>query len=692
MNPARRLRRIVIAMQQAVVALLLMAVSPIALADINLLVPAGALWRFLDDGSDQGTAWRGSHFDDTAWFEGFAQLGYGEFDEETELYFGPAETNKFITYYFRREFTVTDAIAYVGLTLNVLRDDGVVVYLNGAEVYRDNVPAGDVQYRTLAVTNVSGAGEDTFQVSSIPVGALVNGTNVLAVEVHQSRANSADLSFDLELTGENIPLAITRGPYLQQGGTSNIVIRWRTNLPTDSRVRFAPNGDPNSLYLIADDSLASTEHEVRLAHLTPDTLYYYSVGTSGRVLASGDSYLFRTAPVAAKPTRIWVIGDSGTAGSAARSVYDAYRNFNTETYADVWLMLGDNAYPVGTDDQYQGAVFDMYPELLRKTVLWSTIGNHETYSGTFEDFAFLHIFNQPTAGECGGVPSGTEKYFSFDYGSIHFVCLDAMTSDRSSNAPMCSWLRADLAANTNDWLIAFWHHPPYTKGSHDSDWEFELIEMRENAVPILESYGVDLVLCGHSHCYERSFLVDGHYGPSGTFEESMKKDAGSGRADDTGPYTKAVYGPAANQGAVYIVAGSSGQVSGGSLDHPVMFFDQLTLGSLVLDINGPVLEAKFLRETGAIDDYFTLIKGNFDLPLQLWARAEPDGTVIFTWSTRPDKYYAVERSWSLTQPDWNIVDVAIKGNGRSMSLRAGPYFEPGDNGTVFFRVVERGEE
>ena len=91
-----------------------------------------------------------------------------------------------------------------------------------------------------------------------------------------------------------------------------------------------------------------------------------------------------------------------------------------------------------------------------------------------------------------------------------------MTSDRSPTAAMATWLRNDLAATAQTWLLAFWHHPPYTKGSHNSDTETELVQMRQNILPILEDYGVDLVLTGHSHSYERSFLLDGHYGTSGT--------------------------------------------------------------------------------------------------------------------------------------------------------------------------------
>ncbi|MEO8348372.1 MAG: fibronectin type III domain-containing protein, partial [Acidobacteriota bacterium] len=169
-------------------------------------------------------------------------------------------------------------------------------------------------------------------------------------------------------------------------------------------------------------------------------------------------------------------------------------------------------------------------------------------------------------------------------------------------------------ATAQEWLIAFWHHPPYTKGSHNSDTETELIEMRQNFLPILEDYGVDLVLTGHSHSYERSFLLDGHYGVSGTLAPSMIKNGGSGRPAGTGAYAKPTGGLGAHEGAVYAVAGSSGQASGGTLNHPAMFISLNQLGSMVLDVDGNRLDAKFLRETGAIDDSFTIVKGTAPTP------------------------------------------------------------------------------
>jgi hypothetical protein len=637
-------------------------------ATTNLLLPAGSFWRYLDDGSDQGIAWQGPMFDDSSWPLGQAQFGYGDADERTVLGFGTNARNKHLTCYFRTTVDVPDPTAFTGVTLSVLRDDGAVVYLNGTEVFRSNMPTGSIDYLTRASRGVSGKAERTYYSTNLSASVFSAGTNLLAVEIHQNSPASGDLSFDLQLAGVvNIPV-ITRGPYLQQGGTTNITVRWRTGLPTDSGVRYGTN--PAALTFSASDTSITTEHEVRLTGLEPDTKYFYSIGTWGVPVAGDDSYFFVTAPIGPKPTRIWVIGDSGVQDQRPRILYSAYTNFTGTRHTDVWLMLGDNAYDRGTDKQYQSAVFNKFPELLRKTVAWSTIGNHETYSGSSADFPFLRIFSQPREGEAGGVPSGTERYFSFDHGSIHFVCLDAMTSDRSSNGPMCTWLRQDLAANDKEWLIAFWHHPPYSKGSHNSDTERELIQMRQNAVPILESYGVDLVLCGHSHSYERSFYVQGHYGSSKTFTNSMKVQPGSGREDDTGPYFKPDTGPQANQGTVYVVAGSSGHVSSGKLNHPVMYFGELELGTFVIDIDGSVLQARFLRETGAIDDYFTLIKGAATGPLWIVSYQQADGQLTLAWNTTPGERYRVEGSTRLSPANWTTVSEVFQAAGSTMNWSA----------------------
>jgi hypothetical protein len=412
--------------------------------------------------------------------------------------------------------------------------------------------------------------------------------------------------------------AITRGPYLQRATPDSLVLRWRTAAATDSRVRFGTS--PDTLDLAADDATSTTEHVVTVTGLTPDMQYYYSVGSTTETIAGDSSYTFFTSPPAGtrQPIRVWVLGDSGTADSNAAAVRNAYTTFAAGRYTDLWLMLGDNAYETGTDAEYQAAVFNMYPAFLRQSPLWPTIGNHDTAhsSNPPASLPYFAMFTLPTNAEAGGIASGTEKYYAFDYGNIHFICLDSMSSNRAVGGPMLVWLQNDLASTTADWIIAFWHHPPYSKGSHNSDSETELVQMRQNVLPILEAGGVDLVLSGHSHSYERSFLLNGHYGTSNTLTPAMKLNGGSGREDGTGAYTKPLGGPAANQGAVYAVAGSSGQTSGGTLNHPAMFISLNQLGSMVLDVDGDRLDARFLRPdtTPAIGDYFTLLKNVVNQP------------------------------------------------------------------------------
>jgi Calcineurin-like phosphoesterase/Purple acid Phosphatase, N-terminal domain len=480
---------------------------------------------------------------------------------------------------------------------------------------------------------------------------------------------------------------LTRRPYLQRGTQTNIVVRWRTDVPTDSRAVYGT--DPGLLDRTAADSELTTNHIVLLLDLLPGTRYYYAVGNSEETLAGGPQYQFVTAPAAPRPTRIWAIGDSGTASVGYFGSYDvrsAYYEYAGTNRPDVWLMLGDNAYDIGTDAQYQVAVFDTYPDMLRRVPVWPAIGNHETYSADLDGhFAYLDIFTLPMNGEAGGVPSGTPRYYSFDYSNIHFVCLDSETSDTSADGPMLTWLRQDLEATTQDWLIAFWHSPPYSKGSHDSDRELNLIMMRTNVVPVLESYGVDLVLCGHSHNYERSFLLHGHYGFSDSLLPSMIRDAGSGRPDDTGAYLKVPSDPDFSQGTVYVVAGSSGWATFVRGHHPVMHTQLLEEGSVVIDIDGNRLDAIFLRETAAVEDYFTIIKNASPEPFRIVAEKTFNEDTVLYWKSRPGQFYQVENTLELKSPNWLPVSGAIRAYG---ATTAWTNSIPNSLRSSFFRIVE----
>jgi len=168
----------------------------------NTLIAAGAVWRYLDDGSNRGTTWRNTNFDDAAWKTGPAQLGYGDNDEATTVSFGPNESNKYITTYFRQEFNVDDPTAFTSLLLRLVRDDGAVVYLNSQEILRSNMPDGTIGYQTPALSSLGGTEESAFTEFNIPTTRLRAGRNVIAVEVHQNAGNSTDMSFDLSLSGQ----------------------------------------------------------------------------------------------------------------------------------------------------------------------------------------------------------------------------------------------------------------------------------------------------------------------------------------------------------------------------------------------------------------------------------------------------------------------------------------------------------
>jgi len=175
---------------------------------------------------------------------------------------------------------------------------------------------------------------------------------------------------------------------------------------------------------------------------------------------------------------------------------------------------------------------------------------------------------------------------------------------------MYQWLCADLAGTDKDWIIVYWHHPPYSKGSHDSDTDPHLTEMREKFLPVIEAYGVDLQLTGHSHSYERSMLIDGHYGDSTTFGPAYTVDGGDGDPLGDGPYLKGTLGPAPHEGTVYSVVGSSSKNSGGLTLHPAMAYALNYEGSLLVDVEGHVLDGYFIDKDGVIDDVFQIVKGS----------------------------------------------------------------------------------
>ena len=421
---------------------------------------------------------------------------------------------------------------------------------------------------------------------------------------------------------------IIRGPYLNMATQNSVHIRWRTNTATSSVVQYGTTD--GALSMNVTDNTLVTDHDITLSGLSADTKYFYSVGATSplsETYRSGANYFFTTLPEkgAERLTRIWAIGDCGNNSSNQLNVRNNYMQYMGENHTDVMLLLGDNAYDAGLDNEYSTNFFPIYQDsLLRNVVLWPAPGNHDYANNATRQkdhaIAYYDMFTLPANGESGGVPSGTEAYYSYDFGNIHFLSLDSYGKDSNTYflydtlGPQVRWIKNDLEANTQKWTIAYWHHPPFTMGSHNSETEGDLINIRYRFIRILERYGVDLVLCGHSHVYERSYFLNGYYGSETSFNLAANALTSStakyDNSNNSCPYIKNQPG---KKGTVYVVSGSAGQLGGSPLNlawpHNAMVYSNRDIGGgLALTVKGNRLDAEWVCSDGVIRDRFTMMK------------------------------------------------------------------------------------
>lgn len=362
-----------------------------------------------------------------------------------------------------------------------------------------------------------------------------------------------------------------RAPYLQMISASGVTLRWQSVTAYRGAVSYGLAAD--KLDKVQREPESREGHEIRLSDLKPATRYYYAVGPDGRESgASGredDWFMTAPPPGSGQAVRFLVLGDPGLAIPGQAKVRDAALHWlaqnsrPNQARMDLLLTTGDNAYRSGKNEEFQYQFFEPFKNILRNIPVWPVYGNHDA-----RRWSFFEIFSFPTRAESGGVASGTEHYYSFDYGKVHFVILDSQDASRSRKGDMANWLRRDLTANQLPWVISLFHHPPYSKGSHNSDSSYDsrgrMIDMRENILPILEQAGVDLVLTGHSHMYERSYLVDCHYGTSDLLKPEMILSRNKQH------YQKRSRGKGVHEGTVYAVVGSTARADYGPINHPVM--------------------------------------------------------------------------------------------------------------------------
>lgn len=411
---------------------------------------------------------------------------------------------------------------------------------------------------TGTINTVSGADSITVQssyISNLAVGMTVAGTGVGA-NARITGINTATNRIRVSVSSTATVAGVT--------GTFDSrclnTVQFRTSLACTGWVKFGASTTTLNTKVTEGtvDNVAPFDHTVVLPTLSPNTKYFYSIGYTQSGIdytleATANNY-FTTPPVKGDTarTRFWVCGDQGQydCRNNMTAVKNAFLNYcttlNIQDKINGWIWLGDNAYNDGTDGEYDTAMFigvGSFPGMnqqFKSFPVYPAPGNHDYYGNKSQTFDQHTSANNPpyTDGNSAavgttsttnypyfdifGIPSvntatsGTKKYWSQDHGTVHMISLDSYGSIANSySAPMMVWLRNDLIAARNNpnikFIIAFWHHPPYSRGGHTSNTSTELVVMRNFVNPLLEKYGVDLVLCGHSHQYERTNFIKGNF-------------------------------------------------------------------------------------------------------------------------------------------------------------------------------------
>ncbi len=480
------------------------------------LVVVGDVWRFLKiypDPRSMPVGWQSLGFDDSQWQSGpsgFSVGSSGYYREATLLGSSEYAFPEFASVFFRREFQVQERNQVRWLVLRVDYDDAFVAFLNGVEIARrglDGLPGTPVSHTASATVPHTAGNTEEIDVST-RVGLLRDGQNVLAIQLHNAWQEGSDFMLVPELFGN-----FQRGPFVQNASTRSIQVIWKTPQPTDARVEF---GMTPGLGSSVTDPTRTTVHALTLTNLAPATRYYYRVSSS---MADGVPAVSNTADFTTLSdggdVHFSVIGDSGQ-GSAGQyriaGVLDSLK-------PDLVLHTGDVIYPSFTEARADTRCFSVYYNQMKRVPFYFTIGNHDIYSGVsyYLDAFFLPTNSVPIA--VHGIGTTPENYYSFDHGDAHFaVVYQPIVSQYKMQVgdPQYQWLTNDLARTIKPWKFMLFHMPIRTSSVHRFDnynfnGIYDRFEVQEVLWPIAARYGVQLIINGHDHTYERFSPVNGVY-------------------------------------------------------------------------------------------------------------------------------------------------------------------------------------
>lgn len=458
------------------------------------LVRVGDSWHyfkgFTEPDSNSAARWHSPAFDDGAWPQGPAGFSsWMSFGETTVL---PDYGSGYTTVFFRRSFVAPGTNNLAELILRIDYDDGFVVYLNGAEVLRRGVPGnpGDpVPINGTALYHGRGIVEEIALTNAVQ--HLQAGTNLLAIQLIGSSPNDYTACFVPELLAN-----IIRGPFVQNTTPTSTQIAWKTLSPAAAAIEFGTNSLATQRLEV---DAGATNHLATISNLQPDTEYVYRVvNRFGLQETLSDWREFRTFKRDG-PVTFHVIGDSGWASMQQFQIAKRME----ESPADLLMHVGDINYYAFTHHNADLRCFSVYHEQMRSTPWFVAFGNHEMY---LDREAALQSFYLPT-----NSMTGTEHYYSFDHGDVHFVTVwsDLQSlADYKPGSAQYVWLEQDLARTTKPWKFLFFHHTWRTSSAHlGDDYDRNLIadsaQLDASFGVLARRYGVQMIFNGHDHCYER---------------------------------------------------------------------------------------------------------------------------------------------------------------------------------------------
>ncbi|NPA45779.1 MAG: metallophosphoesterase family protein [Chlorobi bacterium] len=451
------------------------------------IIPSGDVWKYNDEGNDLGTAWREPGYDDSSWPAGNAQLGFGDGDENTVLESGH------ITYYFRKTVQVDDPSVQNGIHLRLVRDDGAIVYINGREVLRTNMPSDSITYDTPASGSASGADENNFISYYFPSDYLVQGDNTVAVEVHQRSASSSDVSFDLELLFENLGEHIYRKrPYLiYTASNTEMIILWQLLTSGSCTFEWGTDTTYASGSINVSEYGDDHQHRVDLSNLTPGTKYYYHVICDG---GEFQGTFYAGAEDTDTDVAFYAYGDTRSQPREHNRVAEAILDeISRDPLSQTFIVNSGDLVAEGDsetdwDEQFFSSDYPYINRLLASLPYLAAQGNHERGGELFAKYFPYPMFENNNEG----------YYYSFDYGNIHFTVIDQFV-DYDPGSTQYDWIENDLANTSKPWKIALYHRPGWSAGGHGNNED-----VQNYLQPLFEQYHVVMAINGHNHYYARA--------------------------------------------------------------------------------------------------------------------------------------------------------------------------------------------